>query len=364
MFSRASVLVLAAGLAGLTTGCASAEEAVPNVEVRKAAGSEPAVIATVRVDERPRGGTAVAVGESGVWVGAGGGCSGSISHVDPDSNQVVARIETDVVTDIAVGAGSVWAVSSRCRESGNEGVLLRIDPELNRVVATISLGCSSDLEPPDCFPSDVAVNGSGAWVSLNLDPTEGEIVRIRPATNEVVARIPVEGWPRDVVLGEGSVWVFSLTELTGGVTWEGGSLFQIDPRADKVVARVLGGEILPGGGEEVAPMIAVGAGAVWAWARNHASSFAAVRIDAQTRRLIGEPLALDHFFPIAVDEEGVWFVGNTGERASLSHLDPRTGQVDRSVALGITPIDAALDPAGDTAWVADYWPSVVRVDLG
>jgi streptogramin lyase len=162
----------------------------------------------------------------------GGGCSGSFSHVDPDSNQVVARIETDVVTDIAVGAASV-----------------------------------------------------------------------------------------------------------------------------------LGEEILPGGGGEVAPIIAVGAGGVWAWARNHASSFAAVRIDAQTKQLMGEPVALDRFFPVAVDELGVWFVGSSGERASLSHLDPRTGQVDRSVALGITPIDAALDPARDTAWVADYWPSVVRVDL-
>jgi streptogramin lyase len=73
---------------------------------------------------------------------------------------------------------------------------------------------------------------------------------------------------------------------------------------------------------------------------------------------------LDRFFPVAVDDGGgVWFVGSSGERASLSHLNPRTGRVDRSVALGITPIDAALDPAGDTAWVADYWPSVVRVDL-
>jgi DNA-binding beta-propeller fold protein YncE len=363
MVFRASLLVLAAGLAGLTTGCASAEEAAPNVEVRKVAGSQPAVIATVRVDEKPRGGTAVAVGEGGVWVSAGGGCSGSISHVDPESNEVVARIETGVVTDIAVGAGSVWAASSRCREGGSEGLLLRIDPGQNRVVAAISLGCSSDLEPPDCFPSDIAVNGSGAWVSLNLDPTEGEIVRIRPATNEVVARIPVEGWPRDVVLGEGSVWVFSLTELTGGVTWEGGSLIQIDPRADNVVATLLSGEIPPGGGEEIAPMIAVGAGGVWASAQDEVASFAAVRIDAQTKRLTGVPVPLSHFYPVAVDEGGVWFVGRSGERASLSHLDPRTGQVDRSVALGITPIDAALDSAGETAWVADYWPSVVRVDL-
>lgn len=357
------MLVLAAGLAGLTSACAAAEEPEPALEAREVGGSQPAVIATVRVDERPRGGTAVAVGEGGVWVSAGGGCSGSISRVDPETNEVVARIETGVVTDIAAGAGSVWAAGSRCSDDGNEGVLLRIDPGLDRVVATISLGCSSDFEPPDCFPSGVAVDGSGAWVSLNLDPTVGEVVRVRPATSEVIARIPVQGWPRDIVLGEGSVWVFSLTELTDGVTWEGGSLVQIDPMANEVVATSLKGELLPGGGEEVAPMLAVGEGGVWAWAQNRASRFAAVRIDARTRRLTGEPVPLDHFFPVGVGDGGVWFVGSSGERASFSHLNPRTGQVDRSVALGITPIDAAIDPAGETAWVADYWPSVVRVDL-
>jgi hypothetical protein len=59
----------------------------------------------------------------------------------------------------------------------------------------------------------------------------------------------------------------------------------------------------------------------------------------------------------------VRFIGSAGDRATLSRLNARTLEVDRSVVLGITPIDAAFDQAGDRVWVADYWPSVVRVDL-
>jgi DNA-binding beta-propeller fold protein YncE len=47
----------------------------------------------------------------------------------------------------------------------------------------------------------------------------------------------------------------------------------------------------------------------------------------------------------------------------LSRLNATTLEVDRSVVIGITPIDAAFDQEGNRVWVADYWPSVVRVDL-
>jgi DNA-binding beta-propeller fold protein YncE len=270
----------------------------------------------------------------------------------------------DVVTDVTVGAGAVWAAGSLCTESGNEGVLFRVDPRSDAVVATIPLDCVHDLSTPDCFPSDVAADESGVWVTLEHDPTAGEVVRIDPQTNAVTARIRVQGWPRDVVVGEGAVWVFVLTEFDGE-TVEGGTLLRIDPGTNTVAATLLRGELLAGGGTEIAPMIAVGEDAVWTWAQEWQPRFAnvAVRIDARTNGITRERIPVDHFFPFAVAEGGVWFIGSTGDRATLSRLNATTLEVDRSVVIGITPIDAAFDQEGNRVWVADYWPSVVRVDL-
>lgn len=364
MVLRTPLLFVAGMLAGLFAGCGSTGEAPESVEANRPGARQPAVTTTIRVDERPKGGTAVAVGEGSVWVASGGGCSASVAHVDPERNEVVARIPFDVVTDVAVGAGAVWAAGSLCTEGGNEGAVFRVDPRSDEVVATIPLDCAHDLSTPDCFPSDVAADESGVWVTLEHDPTAGEVVRIDPATNEVVARIPIQGWPRDVVVGEGAVWVFVLTEFDGE-TVEAGTLLRIDPGSDKVVATLLRGELLPGGGTEIAPMLAVGEHAVWAWAQEWQPRFAnvAVKINAQTNEVTRERIAVDHFFPFAVAEGGVWFIGSSGERAALARLNARTLEVDQSVVLGITPIDAAFDQAGDRVWVADYWPSVVRVDL-
>ena len=65
-------------------------------------------------------------------------------------------------------------------------------------------------------------------MTLNFDPSGGEVVRIDPATNEVTARIPVDGWPRDIVVGDGSVWLQADTQFSGSDVLAG-SLLRIDP---------------------------------------------------------------------------------------------------------------------------------------
>jgi len=304
----------------------------------------------------------VAVGEGGVWVASGGGCSASISHIDPETNTVVAEIPVDVVTDVAAGAGAVWAAGSVCSEGTNEGVVFRVDPQSDMVVATIPVACISNAESPDCHPSDVVAGEAGVWVSLNSDENAGEIVRIDPETNEVLARIAVQGWPRDLVVGEGALWAFTLTEFAGA-TVEGGSLLRIDPRTNEVTATLLRGELVPGGGTEIPPAIAAGEGGVWVWAKREQTGFAATRIDARTNELTSESTPLEHFFPFTVGAGGVWFIGSSDEGATLARLNPRTLEIDQSVALEVTPIDAAFDSSSGAFWIADYWPSVVRVDL-
>jgi YVTN family beta-propeller protein len=51
--------------------------------------------------------------------------------------------------------------------------------------------------------SGVAVGAGAVWVACSLD---GTVARIDPRTNRVAATISVPGHPRDVAVGEGSVW--------------------------------------------------------------------------------------------------------------------------------------------------------------
>src|SRR6266542_4446544 len=57
----------------------------------------------------------------------------------------------DGPVDVAVGAGGVWVANSR------DGTVSRIDPQTNEVVATIRLGNS---------PQAIAVGGGGVWVTV------------------------------------------------------------------------------------------------------------------------------------------------------------------------------------------------------
>jgi virginiamycin B lyase len=80
------------------------------------------VIARVKVGEKPCGITAAA---GAIWVGNYTG--NSVMRIDPATNRVVKRFSVQLVYDVLVGHGSVWATSQN-------GVLYRISPKRNRVV--------------------------------------------------------------------------------------------------------------------------------------------------------------------------------------------------------------------------------------
>jgi DNA-binding beta-propeller fold protein YncE len=42
------------------------------------------------------------------------------------------------------------------------------------------------------------------WVASALDH---EVSRVDPATGKIVARIPIDGSPREITVGAGGVWV-------------------------------------------------------------------------------------------------------------------------------------------------------------
>jgi hypothetical protein len=317
---------------------------------------DPRVTATIPVGSFPAN---VAAGEGAIWVTASDPNPPEewwVARIDPASNEVTDRIETSEGQDVAVGAGSVW-VTGWERETGP--VLLRIDPQSREVADRIDLSCCGQSAN-----QVVAVDGA-VWVTMFVDyPNSSEVVRIDPVTGEVIARIPVEGDARDLVVGGAGVWVYALTHFSQGEGVAGGTLYRIDPATNRLVDTLLAGEIPPASGVSSPPILAIGDGFVWVpiGAGNRI-----VRINSITGEVAEPAVHLDSYaWPFAVADGGLWLRGPSSEDvgAPISRVDTQTLVVDASLALeeGLA-IDATYDAATDSLWLAGYRHAVTRIDL-
>ena len=334
--------------------CCPSWQPVLTAEVEPTPTLNPRVTATIPVGSYPRD---IAVGAGAVWVSVndfpeGEPESHAVLRIDPATNDITATIPVHSAGHLAVGSDAVWTIDSL--EGEGEDALLRIDPTSNEVVATI---------PVDRYAFDVAVDSTSVWVTReDGEGRSGEVIRVDPSTNEIVARIPVQGRIRDVVVGEGGVWVHDSTSTLR----EGPSLIHIDPVTERVVGRIPGlavGDVAAGAGgvwfqgwlSTIDPSVGTGAG----------DRLLALRIDPATDRLVGDPIRLDWFRPFAVDEGGVWFVG---EGPSVSRLNTQDFKVDHSVPVEPVATDSAIhavfDPSARTIWVANCEDTITRIDLG
>lgn len=303
----------------------------------------PYVAATIPVGAFPH---AIETGEGAVWATVDNATRGPddwlVVKIDPGTNEILDTIPTRDAGDIAVGAGAVWVTSSQ----GGDGVVVRIDPSTGEVVTTIPVGSGlSNLE-----------SGLGAvWATLNFggNPPAGEVVRIDPETNEVVARVPVNGgWPRDIAIGEGSVWVYGHSRLREH-GWEASSLWRIDPLTNEL-ATVLDQQGFLGDGGALPDNLAAGEGVVWA-ADDKGNG---VRIDPATGAVNTFEVEDGFSWPFLAYEGKVFF----GLHA-VKILDTRTLEVVGSIDLNSSVVDAAVDASTGSLWITNYEDSITRIDL-
>ena len=171
------------------------------------------------------------------------------------SSAVEGRIATGLADphgelSLATGAGSVWVLSD------SSGVLTRVDPATNRIVATI----------PVAARSYAAVFGFDAvWITSTTTP--GQVQRIDPATNRVVATIGVGPMPRFLAAGAGGVWTLNQGD---------GTVSRIDPRSNTLAATVATNVPGPGGD------IAAGGNRVWV----RATKILLSEIDPETNKVV------------------------------------------------------------------------------
>jgi virginiamycin B lyase len=200
-------------------------------------------------------------------------------------------------------------------------------------LALLALAPVAQLTPGIQPFGAVAAKG-GLWIALY---GQGQVVKLDPATDKVVARVKVGPQPISIVSGAGSLWVGN-----GGST----TVSRINPSTRKVVKTIKVGARPYG--------VAFGAGAVWV---ANLLSGTVSRIDPRTNRVVKtiragtEPNGLVYAFG------SVWVGDRLGN--ALLRIDPRTNTVTGSLPLHapdwVTPDDGAL-------WVSEEDGAIAKID--
>jgi TolB protein len=305
---------------------------------------------------------AVVAGEGGVWVSAPSHDStsaGEVVRLDPATGEIVARIPVEAPPTwevggggIAVGLGRVWIVGSMWTSGTGHGVLQAIDAATNTVVREIDLGVGDG--------ADVWVGEDGVWALVHGPGREHRIVRIDPATYEILATGDVPAvWSQTVFSAGGWIWVFG-DDAAGREGIAPGTVYRIDPVTAQVLEQI-----------ELAETI---------WVPSTASEATWIRVEGGVQRfdpiagaLVGDPIAPDVgccTLPFVADGSGgVWAASSadSGGPPSLRHVSA-DGHL---VAIG--PIDRedpawegvayTFDPETLTIWVAHYRDAVSRIEI-
>jgi DNA-binding beta-propeller fold protein YncE len=226
--------------------------------------------------------------KDGVWVPLA--YQHAVALIDPRTNTVSRRLEVDATPYSVVESGDdLWiadwensAVVAIDRSTGDER--LRVD------------GIAE--------PTQIANGPEGLWVNEHAGD---EIVRLDPATGDELARVVIGGRP-GMVLGLGSVWALSDDDRL---------VSRIDPATNLVVATI------PMAGNPTGGVIA--AGAVWITGGPQRGSCERtsflVRIDPTSNAVDGI-LVQSCPFGLLSDGTRIWIGSVEGDRASMHRLEP------------------------------------------
>ena len=197
---------------------------------------------------------AIAAGKEGVFVASG---PSLIVRIDPATNRVSQREDSEGAYDLATGAGFLWGTNFL------DGDVKRVTPA-GMAVTTVTSGLGKE-------PRFVSVDQSGVWV-LNSDGTMTRLTQpsggAPPSARKF--RTQTTEFPGGLAVGEGGVWVT-----------EGSTLWRYDPASGRLAQTIDLGSLVANG-------IATGGGAVWL---TNFSKGQVVRVDAATRR-VSQPVTV------------------------------------------------------------------------
>jgi hypothetical protein len=256
----------------------------------------------------------------------------------PVAGQVTATVPVGSASSvIAAGHGAIWVYDDV------EGTLSRIDPATNAVVATIPIATPHDpANPPSDLPGmrqanpDLAIDAHSVWV---IKPEEQAVVRVDPQSNAIVATIPLGAKATSIAVDESSLWV-SLYSTS--------SVVRIDTTTGEVVATI-GNVLTPFG-------IAIYQDAVWV---TNLLSDRVTRIDRETNTIVetipiawsGAPYGIHECSlcarDVVVNEHGVWVMLHFTEY--IARIDPALRRLAAVIPVGNEVRSLTSDDRG--VWV-------------
>jgi DNA-binding SARP family transcriptional activator/DNA-binding beta-propeller fold protein YncE len=179
--------------------------------------------------------TTIAADTDGAEIWAGNQDSETVTQVKPPTMANIQGIAPGGLAVVGNGGASdtVWA------SDPSRNLVVRVDGSSQRITRRIAL----PGEPTRVAADDRAVwvitrdhNGPGEW-----RPTRGTtpaVWRIDPKTNKPVKRIALPLTPMRIALGAGSVWVTALRVLSSSGSSVDATVFRIDPATNHIVARI------------------------------------------------------------------------------------------------------------------------------
>jgi len=163
--------------------------------------NENKVVAEIAV---PAGSAGVTFGEGAVWITTPvPGPTGTLTKVDPKTNQPTAIQVGPQPRFLTTGAGSVWTLNQ------GDGTVSRVDAKTGKLLANIELGVPGG-------GGELAFGEGHVWATVFQIP----LTEIDPATNQVIRQWTGPGGDA-VRVGHGSVWLSNLREQ---------NLWRIDPK--------------------------------------------------------------------------------------------------------------------------------------
>lgn len=295
---------------------------------------------TISVGAGPVG---VAVGEGAVWVANGG--DGTVSRIDPGGGDVTDTIPVGAgPVGVAAGEGAVWVTN------GDDDTVSRIDP-LSRAV-------TDTIDGVGTTPTGVAIGEGAVWVVANSSDGQAAVSQIDPVSRAVVDTIEVSIAPAEIAVGDGSVWVASYLDF---------AVLRIDPTSGAVADTIDIG-VSPGTVGREGFGVAVGVRSVWVTSgigRPARGGGSVSRIDSASGQVVDVIDVDDLPIAVVVGEGAVWVVnsfdavlggggvGATPEvgTGTVSRIDPDTGEVIESIAVGTDPGGAAVGEG--SVWVTN-----------
>jgi hypothetical protein len=291
----------------------------------------------------------------------GGGGPQSASEPSPRTSaltpRVVERIDVGRGTAVAYGAGSVWV--SVLPVDSSERWVLRIDPASDEVLATIPVPGVPGWEVGG---GGLVVAEGSVWVAGRGDDPEGDthgfVTRIDPSTNRVVDTITLQEGPvSDVAVDGTAIWAL-ISGNPGQPT-----LLRVEPSSGQVVATIpleggYGRYVFIGDGSVLAALVQPPGGPF--------DGGTLVRIDPATNQVAGT-YDLGAYPSVSMGEGMIWAVTDSG----LVQIDPATGQPTRGPAEVPCSGDAlavgaggvwCFDPARDRA-LTRFNPQTGQVDV-